>query len=96
MTPAKSRKALQDMHDRINEQVCAQKANGIDVPWWQLRNMAALSCAIDTLDRLLDYVARQKAEGTYKGMTDAQFEAWGREVCGNPGDVVDIVAMMGE
>ena len=66
---------------------------------YDLRNKAALEEAIGIYGKLLDYIARQRAEGFGARLSEAQWEAWCHEVLGDvlpPPAPVDVVAMMGD
>ena len=66
---------------------------------YDLRNKAALEDAIGIYGKLLDYIARQRAEGFGARLSEDQWQAWCVEVLGDvlpPPEPVDVVKMMGE
>ena len=99
MKPTKAIKALQSMHEYLTDKVAIATIEKGQPSGYDLRNRAALEDAIGIYGKLLDYIARQRAEGFGARLDDAQWDAWCVEVLGNvlpPHAPVDVVAMMGE
>ena len=99
MKPTKAIKALQSMHEYITDKVAIATIEQREPNGYDLRNKAALEDAIGIDGKLLDYIARQRAEGFGARLSDAQWEAWCVAVLGDvlphPAPV-DVVKMMGD
>lgn len=99
MKPSKALIALHDMQAFFTNGIGIAKAEGREVHWKMLRNVAALEDAIGVYGKLLDFIARQRAEGGAARLSPDQWDAWCMEVLGDllpqPAPV-DVVAMMGE
>ena len=99
MKPTKAIKALQSMHDYLTDKVAIATIEKGQPTGYDLRNKAALKDAIGIYGKLLDYIARQRAEGFGARLDDAQWEAWCVEVLGDvlpQPEPVDVVTMMGD
>lgn len=99
MKPKKALHAMHDMAAYFSNGIGIAKAEGRDAHWKMLRNVAALQDAIGVYEKLLDFIARQRAEGGAAKLSPEQWDAWCMEVLGDvlpPPAPVDVVAMMGE
>lgn len=83
MKPTKAIKALQSMHEYLTDKVAIATIEQREPNGYDLRNKAALEDAIGIYGKLLDYIARQRAEGFGARLDDAQWEAWCVEVLGD-------------
>ena len=87
------------MQEYLKNKIGIAAAECRDPLGYDLRNMAALDDALGLYGKLMDYIARQRAEGFGARLSEAQWEAWYIEVLGDvlpPPAPVDVVKMMGD
>lgn len=97
MKPTKAIKAMQSMQEYLKNKIGIAAAECRDPLGYDLRNMAALDDALGLYGKLMDFIARQRAEGGAARLSPEQWDAWCIEVLGDvlpPHEPVDVVKMM--
>ena len=87
------------MHDYLTDKVAIATIEKGQPSGYDLQNKAALEDAIGIYGKLMDFIARQRAEGGAARLSPEQWDAWCMEVLGDvlpPPAPVDVVAMMGD